>query len=480
MVRPDDPYSVERRCQAVWTRRALALLLMGLVLPGAAQIAHGGKRLGRLGYRLWGVVTLLLGLVGLSAWLARGALLTVLGTGWVLQALAVGVALVGAAWLVVWINAWWLTRPARLGPARGLVVTALAVVVAVALVLGAGTLARALAVAGSSISSIFGGGGDVKPKDGRYNILLLGADSGADREGLRPDSITLASVDADSGRTVLMSLPRNLEDVPFPEDSPLHGLYPNGYTCASHECMLNAVYLLGHQHADLYPTADDPGLAATMDAVRGITGLPLNYYAMVNMEGFVALIDAFGGIDMTINQRVPVGTHNQVDWWIEPGPHVHLSGEQALWFARTRVGSDDYDRMRRQKCVMAAMLNQLDPITVATRFTSIAQASGQVLITNVPSGQLGLLAELALKARRLPVASLSFTPPLIHSGSPDFDLIRSLVRAEIERAEALDAGPGPASDPTVAPEPAPTSPTAGDPTGDPANQVDDLQAVCSV
>jgi LCP family protein required for cell wall assembly len=480
LVQPDDPYSVERRCQAVWTRRAIALLVMGLALPGAAQIAHGDRRWGRLGYRLWGIVALLLGLIGLSAWLARGPLLTVLGTGWVLQALAVGVALVGAAWLVIWINTWWLTRPRRLGRVRGLVVTALSVLVAVGLVVGSGALARALFVAGSSISSIFGGGGDVKPKDGRYNILLLGADSGADREGLRPDSITVASVDADSGRTVLLSLPRNLEDVPFPEDSPLHGLYPSGYSCGSHECMLNAVYLLGRQHADLYPAVGDPGLAATMDAVRGVTGLDLNYYAMVNMEGFVALIDAFGGIDLTINQRVPVGTHNQVDWWIEPGPSVHLSGEQALWFARTRVGSDDYDRMRRQKCVMAAMLNQLDPVNVATRFTSIAQASGQVLITNVPSGQLGVLAQLALRARRLPVASLSFTPPLIHSGSPDFDLIRSLVRSEIERAEALDAGPGPVSDPTSTSATVPVQPSASAPPSEPTNQVDDLQAVCSV
>jgi LCP family protein required for cell wall assembly len=452
-------------------------LTIGFVLPGSAQIAHGNKSLGRAAYRLWGIVLVGLIVAALSAWLARGALLTVLGSGWVLWGLAGLVGVTGLVWTLAWVNAWWLTRPAQLGLGRGLAVSGLALLVAVGLVVGSGVMARALAVAGSSVGSIFGGGGEVKPQDGRFNILLLGADSGPDREGLRPDSISVASVDADSGRTVLLSLPRNLEDVPFPDDSPLHGLYPNGYGCDGHECMLNAVYLLGRQHPDLYPAADDPGLAAMMDAVRGATGLTMNYYAMVNMEGFVALIDAFGGIDLTINQRVPVGTHERVDWWIEPGPAVHLSGEQALWFARTRVGSDDYDRMRRQKCVMAAMLNQLDPVTVATRFTSIAQATGQVLVTNVPSSQLGRLAELALKARLLPVASLSFTPPLIHSGSPDFDLIRDLVRSEIERAEAMDAAPDP--DPAPPLDPTQSSDPNPDPAPEAGNQVDDLQAVCS-
>ena len=67
------------------------------------------------------------------------------------------------------------------------------------------------------MSTVFAGGGDQEAKQGRYNILLLGGDAGKDRSGLRPDSMTVASVDAETGRTVLISLPRNLEGVPFPE-----------------------------------------------------------------------------------------------------------------------------------------------------------------------------------------------------------------------------------------------------------------------
>ena len=66
-------------------------------------------------------------------------------------------------------------------------------------------------------TTVFGGGGDQVAKQGRYNVLLLGGDAGRDRVGLRPDSMTVASVDAETGRTVLISLPRNLQAVPFPQ-----------------------------------------------------------------------------------------------------------------------------------------------------------------------------------------------------------------------------------------------------------------------
>ncbi len=50
---------------------------------------------------------------------------------------------------------------------------------------------------------------------GRYNVLLLGGDSGADRWGMRPDSLTVASIDEETGKTVLVSLPRNLQGFSF-------------------------------------------------------------------------------------------------------------------------------------------------------------------------------------------------------------------------------------------------------------------------
>ena len=119
------------------------------------------------------------------------------------------------------------------------------------------------------MSTVFAGGGDKEAKQGRYNILLMGGDAGRDRVGLRPDSMTVASVDAETGRTVLISLPRNLEDVPFPESSPLHKKFPNGYSCPDHSCMLNAIYTYATTHKNLYPGVSEPGRAGDQGGHRG-------------------------------------------------------------------------------------------------------------------------------------------------------------------------------------------------------------------
>ena len=223
------------------------------------------------------------------------------------------------------------------------------------------------------MGTVFAGGGDQQTKHGRYNILLMGGDAGKDRSGLRPDSMTVASVDAETGRTVLISLPRNLEDVPFPESSPLHKKFPKGYTCADHSCMLNAIYTYATTHKDLYPGVRNPGAQATKEAIEGATGLTINYWALIDLKGFEDLVDAVGGITMDVYRRVPIGGGtSKIYGYVEAGKNRHLDGREALWFARSRSDSSDYDRMVRQKCVMNAMLNQFDPVTVLTKFNKIA------------------------------------------------------------------------------------------------------------
>jgi anionic cell wall polymer biosynthesis LytR-Cps2A-Psr (LCP) family protein len=94
----------------------------------------------------------------------------------------------------------------------------------------------------------------------RYNLLLLGFDSAHENQA-RPDSITVASIDVETGRTVLFSLPRNLQKAPFSQDSPLHAKYPDGYQCESteHPCMLNTIYAAASDAEELFPGVADPG-----------------------------------------------------------------------------------------------------------------------------------------------------------------------------------------------------------------------------
>ena len=475
-----DVMGIAHRSQVVKTRRGFTLLGLGFILPGSAQAIQGNRKVGRFALKLLIVLVLFAVLVLVLTLLFRDFMIGVLANGLVLKIAAIFVFALGTFWAGLAINTWWIARPPDMGAKKGLIFSLVAIVLAVALSAGTVWVGRAAWVTGGALSNIFSGGGTSVEDKGRLNILLLGSDAGPDRWGVRPDSITVASVDANTGRTVLFSLPRNLEYVPFPESSPLHALYPGGYGCDTSECLLNAVYLLGMENAELYPGVDDPGVQAMIDAASGTTGLTINYYAMIDMQGFVDLIDAMGGLTMTIHQRIALNLKDDV--WLEAGENQHLTGYETLWFARTRAQSSDYDRMQRQKCVMAAMLKQLDPSTVAMRFIDIASASGETARTSVPSSKVSELVSLALKARSSPIISVSFTPPLISPGDPDFDFIRSVVVDKIAESEALDAQPSPSSnattDSTDDPGPEPNDEPSDDETS--GNITDDLGQICSV
>ncbi len=469
-----DPHHLRARGAHASLRRGLVLLGMTCVLPGSAQLVAGHRSVGLLALRVWaGLWAALLAFAGLAL-VARGAALAVLSAGatWsLLQALMV---LLGVAWVVLLVDAWRIARPIDMHRPHRLGFAALSL--GLALTVGSGVVASAgvLDSQGRLVAHVFSGGGRGEEVAGRYNVLLLGADAGASRVGLRPDSITVASIDAETGRTVLFSLPRNMEDVPFVEGSPMRQLYPDGFTCPEHACMLNSVYTEAVKHPELYPGVTDPGAQATKEAVEGVTGLTINYYAMVDLKGFEALVDAVGGITLDIHKRVPIGGGTSpVRGYIEPGEDVTLDGADALWFARSREGSSDFERMQRQKCVMSAMLNQLDPVTVFRQFSDIAGAGEQIVRTDVGGAQVNTLIELAGKARQAPITSVSFTPPLVYPGSPDFELVRATVAHHVEAAEMRDRGeePGPApkpakaqqeqtAKPAAAPEPAPQPETA--------------------
>jgi hypothetical protein len=95
--------------------------------------------------------------------------------------------------------------------------------------------------------------------------------------------------------------------------------------------------------------------------------------------------------------------------------------------------------MARQKCVMNAMLQQLSPATVVTKFESIAKASEKLVTTDLPASELGRFAELAMKARSQPVRTVSFVPPAVSTSHPDIDKIQAMVRAAVDRAEGRAA-----------------------------------------
>lgn len=472
----------QQRSQGIAIRRGVVLVLMTLVIPGSAQVVSGNKRLGRIALRVWMTLIALVIAAGVLALAARPLLISLYANPITLRVLQVAVLVLGVAWAALMVDAWRIANPLAMS-GRGRVLSG---VLALALAVGTGTAAWAASgmfgAQSSLVTTVFTGGGDSQAQHGRYNILLMGGDAGADRWGMRPDTMIVASIDADTGRTVLFSLPRNLQWAPFPKDNPLHAKYPEGFWCASQECLLNAVYTLALDNKDLFPGVKYPGAEATSDVVGEILGLDINYWAMVDLKGFEKLIDAVGGIRLDINKRIPIGSKSGpkgVYGYIEPGKNVLLDGFNALWFARSREGSSDYERMSRQKCVINAMVKQLNPTTVLTKFNDIASASEKVVATNIPSEQLGTALDLALKGRALSMSSVNFTPPLIKPVKPNFPKIRQIVADKIAASEAKDRPKDTSATPSTPAGSASATPSSK-PTKPSNTQTEDLDSVCEV
>ena len=186
---------------------------------------------------------------------------------------------------------------------------------------------------------------DVFPEEGRVNILLMGGDSGVDREGIRTDTMVVVSIDQRTGATAMFSVPRNFKEVPLPPDigtwwSNCTGCYPQA---------LNLLYADGLARPDLWG-GPNSGASAAKRTIGYLLGLEIHYYALVNLDGFIGLIDAIGGIDIYI----PEALHH--DTYSAPGEPVHvldiaagwqhLDGYTALAYTRFRGGTlgDDFAR----------------------------------------------------------------------------------------------------------------------------------------
>ena len=476
--------------------RALGLTALSAVVPGAGLLPTRRRRLGLLL-----VALAVLALVALGWWVSREGL-----TSTALQTAAdggrlrtiIGILVAGP---VVWIGAISLTalmtQPSRSSTGQRVALASftglLCLVVSAPAVMGVRYIDSHL----DAMDKVFtdgtvGGGGSSNDGTGatsslrpgtdpwadlpRVNMLLLGSDAAEAREGTRTDTMIVASIDTRTGDAVLFSIPRNLQQVPFPRDHPLHEVYPDGYDCGN-QCLMNAVWMEAEAHAEENPQlyAGDPnvGLTATRRTLETVLGVPIHHTVIVNLQGFEDLIDAMGGVTITVQEEIPINGRTFTDAdgklqldpdspqleWLQPGTQ-RLTGFQALGYSRSRVLSDDFDRMRRQRCMVAAVIDQANPMTLLQRYPAIITAVGDNVVTDIPQQDLGAWAELTLLVQDGTLQSLPFTAQNTDTADPNYSDIRARVW------EALHATPEP--EPTAAPAPTPAAPTTEAPTSEPA------------
>ncbi len=441
-------HRVRRRARGL--AGTLGLTFLGGFVPGSGYLYAGRRLIGAVVLLGW------LGAVGAVAWYFGRDLQTGLDLAFNPAALKVATAVLLVAlavWAFVVVTSYRLVRPRerkRWHTASGY----LAVVVV--LVLGAAPVAlaaqRALVQADfvetvlpqnvqSATIPTATSHADPWAGQDRVNVLLLGGDGGEGRTGVRTDTIILVSIDTRTGKTIMFSLPRNMMYAEFPEDSPLHDLYPDGYRTNQGDPgfdMLNAIYgQVPALHPGALGASDNEGADAVKLAVSGSLGIPVDYYLLVNLEGFKTVVDAIGGITVNINQRVAINGNTDLDipptGYLEPGPDQKLDGFHALWFARGRYGSDDYQRMERQRCAVDALIQAADPLTLLKRYVDVLKAGKDVVYTDVPRDLAPAFVQLLLDVKQAKVRSVVFkTSDKFSSADPDYDYVRSVVSKAID------------------------------------------------
>ena len=244
------------------------------------------------------------------------------------------------------------------------------------------------------------------PAEGRVNILLMGGDSGVGRRGIRTDTMIALSIDPVTGWVAMFGIPRNLWGLPLPPGHPARGTFACGDCFGA---IANEIYPWGLSRPDLFGEAN-PGAAAAKTLIGHLLGIDIHYFALVDLAGFVDIIDALGGVDIVVQHPIHDDEYPNVDGTysvkdLAPGTY-HMDGYQALYYARSRHATDDFNRMGRQRCVLLAVAEQSNPLALLGRFDAIKEN----VLTDLPDSALIYLVGLLREVDTEEIVSIRFMP----------------------------------------------------------------------
>jgi LCP family protein required for cell wall assembly len=212
------------------------------------------------------------------------------------------------------------------------------------------------------------------------HILLIGLDSTQNLGGQNTDVILVAAVNKDTKQVSMLSIPRDL------------WVYIPNYGWSR----INVAHKIGHRTG--YP-GGGPGLLA--EVLRINLGIPvIDHWARLGFEGFARVVDELGGVEMTVacpvNLRYkPPTSDHQEEMILEPGVHL-MDGATALRYVRTRRGTSDFDRARRQHQFLKAVWSQVKSADIILKIPGLWSALKDSFQTDLNLGDVLSLAPIAL------------------------------------------------------------------------------------
>ena len=277
----------------------------------------------------------------------------------------------------------------------------------------------------------------------RVNILLVGVDAGPGRAHALTDTMLVVSLDTDSGRPAMISLPRDLYGVPLPDGR-------------TYNAKLNGLMQFASARPQEFPRGGVETLKAT---IGGLLGVDIHYFAAINLLGFMEAIDAVGGVEVTVERTINDPLYNdefgqRVGFYLAPGTYL-MDGELALAFVRSRkgVGDNDFVRADRQQQLLQALRDKLTAGNLVLALPGLLDAVASTVATDVPSARLPELAQAIQDADMSTLNRVVLQPPEHMRADPysaagyilipDLDAIRA-VGAELlgEPPADVDAAAG--------------------------------------
>ena len=262
----------------------------------------------------------------------------------------------------------------------------------------------------------------------RLNILLIGIDSGLGRRTANTDTMIVASLDPVTETVSMISIPRDMVNVPLPDGT-------------VYRPKLNGLDSYARHHPSKFPGSDGTGHDVLMAAIGTMLNLQIDSYASVSLGSFVQVVDILGGVDVSVSKSLcdpgytEYGFNNGFS--IKAGLR-HLNGLQALAYARIRKapGESDFTRAGRQQEVVSGLRDAVVKRGFLSDPVKLLKALGRAMATNVPREILPELADVMARVDRSHTYRAVIMSPLVQ---PAFDARGSIQIPDIAGIRKLAA-----------------------------------------
>ena len=286
----------------------------------------------------------------------------------------------------------------------------------------------------------------------RLNILLVGIDQRPGDATFNTDTTIVVSIDPVSKEVAMFQVPRDTVDVPVPANA-------QGVWGATYTGKINGWWRANAGRGDLWPGSNSTSRGA--NALKAIlsqlyfgdpTKIP--YYVMVDFTGFQRAVDTLGGA--FVNVQIPViddyyPKSGNIRVYVPAGPQV-MTGDEALIYARSRhgkngIGSNDFDRGRRQQRVLLSIHDQVNPQAILANLPSLIDTIQRSVKTDIPPSMIGSLLSLSSQVDTKNLHSFVFQPPYFEtdmwepSGHTNSDIVIHADRVRQAVASAFTVDP---------------------------------------